>query len=575
MVSSLCSCLDFIACVINLTKTSIEVSIYNDNIVIHKSRVFQMQNSIFHDGERNKQHPNYLVLARKYRPKTFNDIIGQEVLVRTFTNAIQSSRIAHSFILTGIRGVGKTTTARIIAKALNCVGKDGNGGPTVSPCGVCIHCQSIIEDRHQDVLEMDAASHTGVNDIREVIDNSRYKPIMARYKIYIIDEVHMLSNSAFNSLLKTLEEPPMHVKFVFATTEIRKIPITILSRCQRFDLKCVETKKLFQHFQNVLRQEGFEADNDAIKLIANMAGGSVRDGLSMLDQAISNSEGKVTESIVREMLGLANQAETYNLYTNLVKGEIKEALKKMQELHSKGADSILLLQDLLLINHKVARFKHSEHILEELTEFEASQIRSLAENLEIPYLSQSWKMMLQGLEEIKISNFPYQSLEMVLIRLAYVKHLPPLEQIINHIQGNTAGNENFNPNIANQSNPQNINSVQQVLNILTNADEMLICHHLKNDAKVVSVVNNCITLYLLPSAPKDMINALQEAMSRITNQKWSVFITQQDGGIWIGEEEKKQKDEYLNSIMNHHSVQTILKTFTDMEITDIKNKKIM
>lgn len=414
-----------------------------------------MQESFFPEEKINTP---YLVLARKYRPTSFKDMIGQDILVRTFSNAINTGRLAHAFILTGIRGVGKTTTARIIARALNCIGIEGAGNLTANPCGICHNCKSINDDRHQDVLEMDAASHTGVNDIREIIENARYKPISARYKIYIIDEVHMLSNSAFNSLLKTLEEPPPHVKFIFATTEIRKIPITILSRCQRFDLKRVDALTLCEYYKSIVQKENISAEDDALKLIANVSGGSVRDGLSILDQAIAHSEGKVTENSVREMLGLSNQSRLYDLFEKIIEGDIEQALLIAKELYDKGADPVLLLQDLLNINHSIARIKHLNSALNELTDAEQSTCSNFATKLPVAYLAQCWQMLLKGLEEVKASFFPFQAFEMVLIRLTYLKHLPSLEEMGSGNSLDNAINKNISPPLATISKPVSLQS---------------------------------------------------------------------------------------------------------------------
>src|SRR5215469_16535719 len=289
----------------------------------------------------------YRVLARKYRPTNFAELIGQEAMVRTLTNAIASGRIAHAFILTGVRGVGKTTTARILARALNCVGPDGKGGPTIAPCGECEPCRSIAEDRHVDVMEMDAASRTGVDDIRELTEGVRYKPIAARYKIYIIDEVHMLSKNAFNALLKTLEEPPPDVIFVFATTEVQRVPVTVLSRCQRFSLRRVPIELLVEHYRRIVEAEAVEAEPAALTLIARAADGSVRDGLSLLDQAIASTDGRITEKAVRDMLGIADRGGVLDLLEGVLRGGAADALDRMDHLYQDGADPLLVLQDLL------------------------------------------------------------------------------------------------------------------------------------------------------------------------------------------------------------------------------------
>ena len=350
----------------------------------------------------------YRVLARKYRPSNFAEMIGQDALVRTLTNAIATGRIAQAFILTGVRGVGKTTTARIIARALNCTGADGTGGPTISPCGVCDNCKAIAEDRHPDVFEMDAASRTGIGDIREIIEAVRYAPSMARYKIYIIDEVHMLSTAAFNGLLKTLEEPPPHVKFVFATTEIRKVPVTVLSRCQRFDLKRVEIAVLNAHFKRIAEAESAQIDEDALTLISRAAEGSVRDGLSLLDQAIAHGAGQVNAELVRDMLGLADRGQVFALLDQLLHGQLPEALDNLQAQYRVGADPAVVLQDLLELTHWLTRVKVIGGTPDDVTlpEAQRNRGRDLAAKLGMPVLARSWQMLLKGLQEVRAAPVP-------------------------------------------------------------------------------------------------------------------------------------------------------------------------
>ncbi|BAI73150.1 DNA polymerase III subunit gamma/tau [Azospirillum sp. B510] len=382
----------------------------------------------------------YRVLARKYRPKTFDELIGQDALVRTLTNAIQSGRIAQAFMLTGVRGVGKTTTARIIARALNCTGPDGNGGPTVSPCGVCDNCRAIAEDRHVDVMEMDAASHTGVDDIREIIDGVRYSPVSARYKLYIIDEVHMLSKSAFNALLKTLEEPPSHVKFVFATTEIRKVPVTVLSRCQRFDLRRVDAQVLKEHFTRVTALEGADIEGDAAALIARAADGSVRDGLSLLDQAIALAAGTVTAQQVRDMLGLADRTRVIDLFEAAVSARPAEAMDILADLHRVGADPVVILQDLLDLVHNLTRLKVVPDSANDpsLPEAERTRGSSLSARLGMPALTRAWQLLLKGLNEVQAAPVPQQALEMVIVRLSYAADLPTPGELIRQFQAQQA-----------------------------------------------------------------------------------------------------------------------------------------
>ncbi|MDE1149321.1 MAG: DNA polymerase III subunit gamma/tau [Azospirillaceae bacterium] len=368
----------------------------------------------------------YRVLARKYRPRNFDELIGQDALVRTLRNAIQSGRIHQAYMLTGVRGVGKTTTARIIARALNCVGPDGKGGPTVSPCGVCEQCVSIAQDRNVDVIEMDAASNTSVDNIREIIEGVRYAPAGARYKVYVIDEVHMLSRSAFNALLKTLEEPPPHVKFVFATTEIRKVPVTVLSRCQRFDLRRVDQGTLQAHFDRIAQQESVPVEAEALSLIARAADGSVRDGLSLLDQAIALGGGNVTGQQVRDMLGLADRTLVVDLFESTLSGRPADALAILDDLHKRGADPVVIAQDLLDFTHFLTRARVVPGTAQDqgIPEMERVRGGDLASKLGMPALARAWQILLKGLAEVQQAPVPMQALEMVLIRLAYAADLP-------------------------------------------------------------------------------------------------------------------------------------------------------
>ncbi|MGB0748626.1 MAG: DNA polymerase III subunit gamma/tau [Magnetospiraceae bacterium] len=374
----------------------------------------------------------YRVLARKYRPDSFEALIGQQAMVRTLTNAIDQGRLAHAFIMTGVRGIGKTTTARLIARALNCIGPDGTGGPTITPCGVCDPCTSIAADRHVDVLELDAASRTGVDDIREIIDGVRYRPTAARFKIYIIDEVHMLSRNAFNALLKTLEEPPAHVKFIFATTEIRKVPVTVLSRCQRFDLRRVEQAELAAHFKKVADLEGATIEDDALTLIARAADGSVRDGLSLLDQAIAHGGGTANADQVRSMLGLADRAQTFDLFDQVMEGKAPEALAMVAEQYRSGADPEEILRDLLNLTHWLTRLKLAPAAGQsaEVPETERARGQKIAERLSLAALTRTWQMLLKGLDETRMAPSPLQALEMILVRLIHAADLPtPAEAI--------------------------------------------------------------------------------------------------------------------------------------------------
>ena len=383
----------------------------------------------------------YRVLARKYRPTDFTTLIGQDALVRTLSNAIESGRLAQAYVLTGVRGVGKTTTARIIARALNCIGPEGTGGPTVAPCGVCDHCRAISEDRHVDVLEMDAASRTGVNDIREILDGVRYRPTSARYKIYIVDEVHMLSTAAFNALLKTLEEPPEHVKFIFATTEIRKVPVTVLSRCQRFDLRRVEASTLASHFAAIAEREGAQIEPAALSMIARAADGSVRDGLSLLDQAIAHGGGAVTEAQVRDMLGLADRAVVFDLFEAAMGGDVSKALTTIGEQYTAGAEPTVILQDMLELTHWLTRLKVAPDGADDpmVSESERVRGRDLAGRLHMAVLTRTWQMILKGLTEARSAPSPLQAVEMALIRLTYAANLPSPAEAVEKMRAQGSG----------------------------------------------------------------------------------------------------------------------------------------
>jgi DNA polymerase III subunit gamma/tau len=390
----------------------------------------------------------YRVLARKYRPQTFADLIGQEVLVRTLTNAFASGRIAHAFVLTGIRGIGKTTTARIIARGLNCIGPDGLGEPTTTPCGVCPNCIAIAEDRHVDVIEMDAASNTGVDNMRDLIDSVQYAPVSARYKVYIIDEVHMLSKSAFNAILKTLEEPPPHVKFIFATTEIRKIPVTIISRCQKFDLKRVEMDALSAHLINVAGKENIALPPECATLIAAAAEGSVRDSLSILDQAIAmhtDSTGAVNiaTASVRDMLGLADKTQTFRLIGMIFKGKTDEALADAQRLHHQGADPAALLSDLLDITHYLTRIVVAPALLNNLNYSPAEQALAseMSKTLSVPALTRAWQILTKGADEMRHATHASATLEMILVRLGYASNLPTPSELVRSLQSPVASRQ--------------------------------------------------------------------------------------------------------------------------------------
>ena len=390
----------------------------------------------------DQQPSPYRVLARKYRPATFEGLIGQDVLVRTLTNAFRSERIAHAYMLAGVRGIGKTTTARIIARALNCVGVDGEGGVTVEPCGACEPCVAIAQDRHLDVIEIDAASRTGVDAMRELLDGVRYRPASARFKVYIIDEVHMLSTQAFNALLKTLEEPPEHVKFIFATTEIRKVPVTVLSRCQRFDLRRADQATLVLHLTRIAAAEGVVVAPPALQLIARAADGSVRDALSLLDQAIAHAGTDIGEAAVRDMLGLADRTASFDLFEAVMKGDAAAAVALLRDQYAAGADPAAVLEDLLELAHWLTRIKITPEIATAPGVAEAERVRGLdlAGRLTVPQLARAWQMLLKGLAETRTAPMPIKAADMLLIRLAYTAPLPtPAEALAPTVRPATGG----------------------------------------------------------------------------------------------------------------------------------------
>ena len=390
--------------------------------------------------DRTTSGPAYRVLARKYRPATFAELIGQDALVRTLSNAVENERLAHAFLFTGVRGIGKTTTARILARVLNCI---AGSGPMLTPCGSCPECVAIIEDRHADVFEMDAASRTGIDDIRELIDGVRYRPSSARFKVYIIDEIHMLSIKAFNALLKTLEEPPPHVKFILATTEIRKVPVTVMSRCQRFDLRRVDSDVLTTHLQSVCAREDVAAEPEALALMARAADGSVRDALSFLDQAIVHAEGTIQANRVRDMLGLADRVDVFDLFEAISAGRVKEALELLQRQYAAGADPLIVLQDLLDLTHWLTRVKVVPEAANEITVPESERVRGreFSSKLRMPVLTRTWQMLLKGLDEARLASDTLGAVEMVLIRLAFASDLPTPADLLREVRGESRASD--------------------------------------------------------------------------------------------------------------------------------------
>jgi DNA polymerase-3 subunit gamma/tau len=558
-----------------------------------------------------EQDQSYRVLARKYRPSTFSDLfVGQGAMVRTLGNAFQTGRIAQAFILTGVRGIGKTTTARIIARALNCVGKDGSSGPTIDPCGVCVHCKAIGEDRHVDVIEIDAASHTGVDNIREIIDNVRYLPATARYKIYIIDEVHMLSKPAFNALLKTLEEPPPHVKFVFATTEIRKVPVTVLSRCQRFDLRRLDSETLIEHLGNIAKQEDASADIGALGMIARAAEGSVRDALSLLDQALAFSDGAVTEISVQSMLGLADRGRLIDLFEKTMGGEIGEALGIARELYDLGTDPVTIVQDLLEFVHWLTRLKVTRAAAADLTVTEIERVRgqAMAEKLTMGELTRTWQLLLKGLQEVLAAPTPYPACEMVLVRIGYAAALPPPADLIRTLQ---AGGTETAPGVALTAQPPApasgggesaqtasgetvaapavaraeplheeapdanavvaVSSFQDVIDLAETRTEYRLRSHLVTNVHLVRMEPRRIDLRLNERAPPRLPQLLSSFLSEATGETWLVSPSTNPGDPTIQEQQKTAAAQRRGEAERHPLVRAILDQFPGAEIREVRD----
>ena len=532
----------------------------------------------------------YRVLARKYRPVDFSTLIGQEAMVRTLSNAIESDRLAHAFILTGVRGVGKTTTARIIARALNCVGADGQGGPTPNPCGVCEHCVSISEDRHVDVLEMDAASRTGVDDIRDLIEGVLYRPVTGRFKIYIVDEVHMLSRNAFNALLKTLEEPPEHVKFIFATTEIRRVPVTVLSRCQRFDLRRVGLEVLAGHFTEIARKEGASVSDGAITLIARAADGSVRDGLSLLDQAVAHGGpgAEIDEGAVREMLGVAERVHVVDLFERLMKGEIARALERFDSMYGAGADPVTILRDLAELTHWLTRLKAAPGAAGIAPAFDMERGRGLAERLPMAALARTWQMLLKGIEETRNAPAPAQAAEMVLVRIAYVADLPTPAELAGALgrkpavdtgttgtpgsadSRETSATTPATPPVGEPPAAALPASFEETVALFESRGEPLLHAYLVNNVHLVRFEAGNIAFRLTEDAPRDLAGQVARCLSNWTGTDWRVENCGEEGSPTLQQQREREEEEQRAAVLAHPAVAKALDTFPGARITEVR-----
>ena len=558
--------------------------------------------------DQNNSGQTYQVLARKYRPATFADLVGQEAMVRTLKNAFAADRIAHAFIMTGIRGTGKTTTARIIAKGLNCIGPDGTGGPTTEPCGQCDPCRAIADGRHVDVLEMDAASRTGVGDIREIIDSVHYRAASARYKIYIIDEVHMLSTNAFNALLKTLEEPPAHVKFIFATTEIRKVPVTVLSRCQRFDLKRIEPEVMMALLSKIAGAEGARISDAAMALITRAAEGSARDATSLLDQAISNGAGETNADQVRAMLGLADRGRVLDLFDLIMRGDAAGGLAELSSQYADGADPLAVLRDLAEITHWISVIKITPEAADDPTTPRDERDRGLdmAQRLPMRALTRMWQMLLKSLEEVALAPNAMMAAEMAIIRLTHVADLPDPESLIKRLQGGPAaapsapgsggapaggGGTTLHAQITQpaqaaqirgpvmqggqavafaESAPTVYATFAQVVALIHEKRDMKLLYEVEAGLQLARYAPGRIEFQPTPDAAPDLAARLSQRLQGWTGARWGVSVVNSGGAPTIAAERDKVDNLARSEALENPLVQAIITMFPGAKVSEIR-----
>ena len=551
--------------------------------------------------------PAYQVLARKYRPETFVDLVGQDAMVRTLRNAFEADRIAQAFMMTGIRGTGKTTTARIIAKGMNCIGPDGTGKPTTDPCGICEHCVAIMEGRHVDVMEMDAASNTGVANIREIIDSVHYRAASARYKIYIIDEVHMLSTGAFNALLKTLEEPPAHVKFIFATTEIRKVPVTVLSRCQRFDLRRIEPEVMIAMLRRIADAEGATISDDALALITRAAEGSARDAQSLLDQAISHGAGETSADQVRAMLGLADRGRVLDLFDMILRGNAAGAITELSGQYADGADPMAILRDLAEIAHWVSVIKVTPDAAEDptISPDERSRGQAMATELPMRVLSRFWQMLLKALDEVRIAPNAMMAAEMAVIRLTHVADLPTPEELVKKLKdatppppsGPTAGGPGSGSGVTQGRAPTSgapaaapsgpTGSAQtavalapdalahyarfeDVVELIRTHRDIKLLVEVETGLRLVSYQPGRIEVNPTADAAADLIGRLGSRLQSWTGNRWAISVSSDAGAPTIAEVRDAAELAVRKTAQDHPLVQAVIAAFPKARITDIR-----
>jgi DNA polymerase-3 subunit gamma/tau len=559
------------------------------------------------------EEKTYQVLARKYRPETFADLVGQEAMVRTLKNAFAADRIAHAFVMTGIRGTGKTTTARIIAKGLNCTGADGTGGPTTEPCGVCETCIAIAEGRHVDVMEMDAASRTGVGDIREIIDSVHYRAASARFKVYIIDEVHMLSTAAFNALLKTLEEPPAHVKFIFATTEIRKVPVTVLSRCQRFDLKRIEPEVMIALLKKIATAEAALISEDALALITRAAEGSARDATSLLDQAISHGQGVTTGEQVRAMLGLADRGRTLDLFDLIMRGDAATALSELSAQYADGADPMAVLRDLAEITHWISVIKINPAAAEDPTTPPDEQTRGqdMAARLPMRALTRMWQMLLKAIEEVALAPNAMMAAEMAVIRLTHVADLPDPETLVRKLSdtprpptggpsggipgGAPAGGGTVHgPNLAPvhrapsrgptmtavapafaENQLQVFATFDSIVELIRAKRDMLLLNEVETDLRLARYAPGRIEFEPAPGAKPDLASRLGQRLQGWTGARWGVSVVSSGGAATIAEARNTELAQVRAEAADNPLVQAIMTAFPGAKITEVRSPEAL
>jgi len=538
----------------------------------------------------------YRVLARKYRPQTFAELIGQDAMVKTLGNAIARDRLAHAFLMTGVRGVGKTSTARLIAKALNCIGPDGQGGPTIDPCGICEPCRAITEGRHIDVIEMDAASNTGVDDVREIIEAVRYAAVSARYKIYIIDEVHMLSRNAFNALLKTLEEPPPHVKFLFATTEVNKVPVTVLSRCQRFDLRRITPDMLFAHFSAILQKEGVEAEAPAIWLIANAAEGSVRDGLSILDQAIAHADleaggaggGMIGADQVRTMLGLSDRTAIAQLMATILDGDSGAAIDLARGQYALGIEPVAMVRGLMDLTHAVTLAKVARHDDPALAASDRERIGDWAQKLGFAPLNRLWQLLLKGHDEVLRANNPVEHLEMLLLRVIYAASLPDPGELAKLLESGgvptmplaapavSPGQESMAAGPVASSDPAppaSALTIAQIQQLLENTGNHQLARQVYDDVKLLELEPGLLVYAATPALDAGFGRALGEALLNATGSRWQVRVGEGEGRPSLGQMRAAKLADNDARIRELPVVKAALAAFPDARLVEDDNNQ--